>query len=451
MLHLLASALVSALLAPPVESGATAFVDVTVIPMDEPGARGHQTVVVEAGTITAMGPVDEVSVPEDATRIDGAGRCLVPGLADMHVHVPAGDGAEGTPSWRALSLLLANGVTTARGLAGHPSHPALRARLESGDVLGPTFVAAGPALHVNSVKSVEEAVAAVRAQKAAGYDLVKSHHVTDPAIYDAIQATAKDVGLPVAGHVADEIGLARAAAARQQIEHLDGFVRALLKDGAEAEPFGQFPPLDTLLRLDERKLAPLAEDLAQQQVWNTPTLALFEAVVDVATPTEALLARPELRYVAAAARAQWATQRDGEVAAGAFAAPYGEKFTAVRRSITKALASAGAPLLAGSDSPQHFLVAGFALHDELGALVRAGLTPWQALAAATANPARYLGRDVGAVEIGRRADLLLLDRNPLDDIAATRSIRGVMVRGRYLDRAALDALLEAVATSAGES
>lgn len=434
----------------PLAAGATAFVDVTVIPMDvsDPApSREHQTVLVDGGRIRAVGDTRDVVVPDGATRVDGSGLFLIPGLADMHFHMPPGDGADGTPSWRALSLLLANGVTTVRGLAGHPSHPALRDRIAAGEVLGPTFVCAGPALHDKSVASVDAAVAAVRAQKAAGFDLIKSHEIHDVAVYDAIQDTAREVGLPVSGHVTNQVGLDRAIAAHQQIEHLDSFVFALAKDGAALEPGGQFPSEEALDAADVEKLAPLARTMAREGIWNSPTLALFESVVDVETKTADLLARPELRYLAKGARQQWAAQRDAELQEG-FPAGFGPRFVALRRQIVKALADAGAPLLAGSDSPQHFLLPGFALHAEVEALARAGLTPTQALGAATANPARWLASDAGEIAIGKRADLVLLDRDPLANVAATRAIRGVMLRGRWVDRAALDAMLEQVAESA---
>ncbi len=453
-------ALVSAFVAPddtprpvkPLDSGVTAFVDVTVVTMEsaDSPALEHATVVVENGRITAIGAASDVKVPGGARRVDGAGKFLVPGLADMHFHMPPGDGAEGSQSWRALTLLLANGVTTVRGLAGHPSHPALREKIAAGEVLGPTFVAAGPMLHDKVAPTVEAAVAAVRAQKEAGFDLVKSHEIHDVAVYNAIQATAREVGLPVAGHVTNAIGLDRAIAAGEQIEHLDSFVFALAKDGAGLEPGGQFPTEEALDAVDLEKLAPLARVMAEKRIWNSPTLALFESVVDTTTTSEQFLARPEMRYLVKGARKQWAAQRDAELTQG-IPESFGSKFVALRREIVKALADAGAPLLAGSDSAQHFLLPGFALHDEIEALARAGLTPSQALEAATANPARWLKSDAGVLAVGKRADVLLIDTDPRADARATRAISGVMVRGRFFDRAALDAMLEQVAESAEKS
>ncbi len=197
-------------------------------------------------------------------------------------------------------------------------------------------------------------------------------------------------------------------------------------------------------------------------VWATPTLALFEMIADVKTPTAELVARPENKYILPKALTQWGMQRDHNRAEGPFAERgLGDWFTATRARMVKEMKEQGVPMMAGSDSPQFFLVTGFALHDELGALVRAGLTPLEALHAATAAPAEYLrglpgqgsgvgvAPDFGRVEVGLRGDLVLLGDDPTRDVSATRKIEGVVVRGKWLDRAALDGLLAEVVKSVG--
>lgn len=436
-----------------------AFTNVDVLPMDGGGALRDRTVLVEGDRIVAVGASGEVTLPPGTRTIDGCGRTLVPGLADMHVHLPPDDGAaEDGPARRLLAVMLANGVTTARSMAGNPAHLELRRRVEAGEVLGPSLVLAAPALHGGNTPDAEAAREAVRAARAAGYDLVKSHALEDPAVWAAVQDEAERQGLAVAGHVTNGVGLDRALAAGQQIEHLDGFVAALLPpDRPHANgPWGQIPPAAVLAEVDAARLPELARRVAASGAWNVPTLALFERVTDVETPVETLRAAPAMRYVSAAALDQWAAQRAGLAASGMLAG-VPEPFQRLRRQIVAALDAAGAPLMAGSDSPQAFLHVGFGLHEELAALVGAGLTPVEALAAATANPARYLrglprqgsgsGRaaDFGVVAPGSRADLVLLARSPEQDIAAARQIEGVLVRGRWLDRAALDAMLAAVA------
>jgi imidazolonepropionase-like amidohydrolase len=430
--------------------------NVHVVPVARDGVLRDHCVRIEDGRITAIAPG---LTPREGERVvDGRGRHLVPGFADMHLHLPPDPGPEGDHDGkgakRALHLLLAHGVTTVRGLAGHPAHPVLRDKVESGALLGPMLYVAGPALHVGSTKSPEQARSMVTAQRDAGFDLVKSHHLVDVAVYDAAQTAAREVGLPVAGHVATEIGLERAIAANQQIEHLDGFVAALIEDMTGLPPFGQFPPIEVLTRVDESRIAPLAERFAKARLPNTPTLALFEGICDVTTKTSDLAAREPMRYVSAKAREGWSKQRDGRLAGGFPDPEMGKRFVELRRKITAALGAAGAPLLVGSDCPQDFLVEGFATHSEMTALERAGLTPAQVLRAATLSAAEYLhalpnhgsahglAADFGAIEIGRRADLVLLRDDPLAATGNLASIDAVIVRGKLLDRTALDALLE---------
>jgi imidazolonepropionase-like amidohydrolase len=445
-------------------------------------ALAGQTVLVEGDRIVAVGPAGELEVPEGARVIDGRGRTLVPGLVDMHLHLPPdppdppdpSSAVEvGAGSRRTLSLLLAHGVTTARSLAGHPGHPEIRDRVARGELLGPTLYVAAPAIHVGNTQTAEAAREAVRKADADGYDLVKSHHLVDPEVWRAVQDEAAALGLPVSGHVSNSVGLERAMAAGMQIEHLDGFLAALLPDGPEAPDgsaaaelaaaWGQFPPPGVVDAIDRSKLPALAAAMAERGVWNTPTLSLFEKVTDVESDTAVYRDRPEMRWVPADVLDQWAGQRDQLVAAGVFG-HLGEPFRELRREIVAALHRAGAPLLAGSDTSQGFHLAGPALHEEIAALAAAGLPPAAALRAATEAPARYLSglpeegsatglpADFGRIEPGLRADLLLLSENPLEDVAATRAIEGVMLRGRWLDRAALDALLaklESPATAGG--
>lgn len=448
-------------------SDVTAFVDVTVVPMrGEPGEPGEetalpgQTVLVSGDRITAVGSADDVPVPAGARVIDGAGRTLIPGLVDMHAHLPQAPAADGDASWRTLRLLLAHGVTTARSLSGHPSHPEIRQRVAAGEVLGPTLYVAAPALHDGNTASPEAAREAVRQAESQAFDLIKSHHLTDPEVWAAVQEEARAQGLPVSGHVSHQVGLDRAIAAGQQIEHLDAFLAALLPPDSEAaataHAWAQVPPAAVLGAVDMDRLPALARQVAASGAWNGPTLALFEKLSDTDTSTEALRGAPEMRWVPAAALDQWSAQR-GQMA-GAFSGLDG--FVEMRREIVLALHRAGAPLLAGSDTTQLFHLAGPGLHDEIAAFRAAGLPAGAALRTATAAPADYLDglpdhgsatgepADFGRIAPGLRADLVLLGANPLDDISATRAIDGVMVRGRWLDRSALDDLLDEVEAAA---
>jgi imidazolonepropionase-like amidohydrolase len=446
------------------DSDVTAFVDVTVVPMT--GAPGDettqpgQTVLVAGDRITAVGPAGEVEIPAGARVIDGAGRTLIPGLVDMHAHLPPVPADKGDASWRTLRLLLAHGVTTARSLAGHPSHPEIRDRVAAGEILGPTLYVAAPALHDGNTATPGAAREAVRRAESQGFDLIKSHHLTNPEVWAAVQDEARAQELPVSGHVSHQVGLERALEAGQQIEHLDGYLAALLPPGSDeaatANQWGQVPPAPVLEAVDMDRLPSLARQVAASGAWNGPTLALFEKLADTETSTETLRTAPEMRWVPTAALDQWTGQR------GQMAAAFGglDGFVEMRREIVLALHRAGAPLLAGSDTTQLFHLAGPGLHEEIAAFRAAGLPAAAALRTATAAPADYLdaladhgsatGRaaDFGRIAPGLRADLVLLRGNPLEEIAATREIDGVMVRGRWLDRQELDGLLDEVEAAA---
>ncbi len=444
----------------------TLYRNVRVIPMHKPGVlEGHAVLVVD-GVISRVAPEAELTPdasPIGTRIIDGGGGWLIPGLADMHVHLPpydASNPATVEASKRACTLLLANGVTTARGMVGHPTQVELRRIVGRGELLGPTLYLAGPPIHAGIAKSPEEASALVRQHKELGFDLIKSHRVISPETFRAVQATAAEIGIPVAGHVDNEVGLDLALEFAIQMEHLDAIPAALLRAPEQAHSFGQFPPGPILKELDRARLPVLAKRIAERGLWCTPTLALFSMVVDRKEATAALMARPEMRYIVPAGVGQWAEQRNGMKFPADWGFDYGDRVTALRAEITRTLHEAGVGLLAGSDSPQAFLVTGFALHTELRSLVSAGLTPWEALRCATANPAAYLASlpgkgsatgiepNFGTIQPGSRADLVLLEANPLDDISNTSKIRGIMLRGKPYDRFTLDAMLRDVERSA---
>lgn len=443
--------MIAATAGPVAQSGSavTAIVDTSVIPMDAERVLPHQTVLVRDDRIAWVGPAASADIPTAATRIDGRGRFLLPGLADMHVHIAPGEGHASDAAGRVLRLLLAHGVTTVRSMIGHPAHLALRAGVENGTVFGPSIVAAGPPLWGRDVTTPDLARQTVAAQATAGYDFVKVITGFSPPVYDAVVAAAREARLPVAGHVSGDIDLARALAAGQQIEHLDAFLEALAADDAPVRrSASQLSPGAILDHLDATKIAGVVATVRQSGVYNSPTLALFARVASDET-ADALAARPDMRYVTPQALAAWREQITG-MRSDAPSADRRAAFVAIRRQLAKALHEGGAPLLAGSDSPQMFLVAGSALHDELAALVSAGLTPYAALRAATTTPAEYLGQrgEFGVVATGARADLVLLAANPLERIADISRIDGVMVRGRWIDAAARQRLLDEVAASA---
>lgn len=409
----------------------TAFVDVTVIPMDRERVVPNQTVVVRDGRIAAIGTVGAVRVPADAVRIDGTGKFLIPGIAEMHGHVFF---TQTMPEEVALTfpeLYVLSGVTLLRVMSGTPWQFQLREMIARGDLLGPTIYTASPSLNANSVNGADHAISLVKEHHAAGYDLLKIHPGLTRAEYEAVVTTAAELGIRVAGHVPEAVAVRRALEVRQGIDHLDGYYREAGTDDAV--------------------MAELAEITRRQGVYNAPTMDLWKTLLG-GQAADVLRQRSELRYMPPALVEQWTRQvesRRGQATPQQRA--QAEREIAARNRMLKALYDAGAKLILGSDSPQIFSVPGFSLVHELPAMVEAGVPEYGILEAATKNAAEYFDAldEFGTIEVGKRADLLLLDGNPLEDIGNVHRQAGVMVRGRWLDAEEIGRRLDAIATKNG--
>ena len=421
-----------------------AFVGVDVLPMDAERVLENQTVLVADGRIRDMGPRDALDPGQGTQVINGEGLYLMPGLAEMHAHVP---GVDADPDYRnrVLFLFVANGVTTMRGMLGEPAHLELRSAIAAGRVVGPRLYTSGTSFNGNSVTSPEQAVAMARAQKSAGYDFFKIHPGLTRAEFDALAAEAHTLRMPFAGHVSTEVGLKRVLEAGQaSIDHLDSYMQALAPGAAGDGGFFGF----ALTRSAKPGRIPeLARDTARARVWNVPTQTLIENFVLPEDPEE-LRRRAEIRYMPPAIVEQWASAKRQLVGGADYDPDAAVRFVELRRRLIRALHEAGAGLLLGSDAPQVFNVPGFSAHRELGLLVASGLTPDEALRAGTAAPARFFGaaQTFGTVARGLDADLVLLEANPLEDIDHASRIAGVMLRGRWLPRAELDEGLRRLAT-----
>lgn len=422
------------------DAASTAFVNVNIIPMTTETAIEGQTVVVENGLIVAIGDVESVPVPDDATVVDGTDRFLMPGLAEMHAHVPEA----GTDYLdRVFTLFVANGVTTVRGMLGRPSHLELRQQLLDGEVFGPRLITSGPSMNGNSVNGAADAERKVLAQHAAGYDFIKIHPGLSADEYAAIAATAAEAGIPFAGHVPVAVGVDGAlSAGTATIDHLDGYFVAMLPPNTD--PSGGYGGFFDVLLADQvvaEQIPQIAARTASAGTWNVPTESLIEHLVADVSVAE-LRGRPEMRFMPAETVERWVRAKEQQLSERGFDAAVGARAIELRRALILALHEAGAGLLLGSDAPQIFNVPGFSLHRELGFLVSAGLTPYAALRTGTVAAAEFLGTNTGTVAVDRNADLLLLDANPLLDIRNTRRIHGVMVRGDWYSSIVLDEKLE---------
>lgn len=408
-----------------------AFVDVNVLPMDRQHVLPHQTVLVQDTAILRVGPLKSVSVPEGALRIEGHGTAyLVPGLSDMHVHVSKPDD---------LALYVANGVTTVLHMGGDPVAAAgvISRGIESAAIASPRIFFAFK-LHGGgeglTVATPELARGAVQLAKANGYDFIKVYNELSPPVFAAIVDEAKKQGMAVVGHGVRSVGLPKALFEGQvMVAHAEEFLYTAFENKA-----------------DRTRIESVVADTRRSGAYVTTTLSTNEAITRQwgrPAQVEEYLRDPRAALMTPNVRADWvnASYARADKPASAKA----EDVLAFLGEFADALQAKGVPLLTGTDSPAvPGMYPGYSIHDELRALVKAGLSPFDALSAATRTPGEFIASTVpgaqrfGTVTKGLRADLVLVDKNPLASLETLKTPLGVMKAGRWFTRAQLAALLE---------
>lgn len=412
-------------------TGTVAFVDVTVLPMDEERSLTNHTVIVRGDRIVHVGPAATTAIPSDAVRIDGKGKYLLPGLGEMHGHNPA-PGSSDQLIADTYFLFLANGVTTVRGMLGWPGQLELRDRVQKGELLGPNLYLAGPSFSGQSTPTPAAAEQRVREQKAEGWDLLKVHPGVRRETYDAMAATARQVGIAFAGHIPTDVGILHAIARGQEtIDHLDGYIEHLQGDRGPLEP---------------NALAEVVKLTREARIAVVPTMILWETIIGAGDPA-ALNAFPELKYMPKAEVERWKTGYERRLASANFDAGRARRIAANRTVLLRALNEGGVTILFGTDAPQQYSVPGFSIHREFPAMEAAGMTRYQILHSATKAVGDYLrAKDTfGTVSRGARADLVLVNANPLDDLGNLSRRSGVMIRGRWLPEAEIQRGLAEIA------
>jgi Amidohydrolase family len=409
----------------PAQAPPLAITGVNVVDVVDGRIVPNSMVTISGQTITSV--TQNGAPPTGARVVDGQGKFLIPGLWDMHAHIQGNEKA-----W--LPLYVANGVTGIRDMGADLDFILdIREASSSGRTLGPRIVAAGPILDDAPgdwplrirVRNPDEGRAAVQLLKRRGVDLIKVHNFTPRDVFFAIVDEARRQQLPVAGHVPLKVTIQEGVdAGMVTIEHMseDGRVWKACSGGAQYRPDA---------------CRPFFEMLARRHVWQTPTLVALAELAVIGTPASAIspdqLAYANKRFLEFHAANQSFFLKRPEIVG------IMKNLAEVAKVVTRDMAAAGVGILAGCDA----MIAGFCVHDELSTMVAGGMTPAAALQTATVNPARYLGREMtlGTIAAGRLAGLVLLDANPLQDIANVRRIRAVFTAGRLLDRSALDQLL----------
>jgi imidazolonepropionase-like amidohydrolase len=430
-------------------SGDFAFLNVNVLPMDGSGDRvlERQVVMIENGEVSLIGAVDEFSVAEDVTSIDGEDYFLIPGLTEMHGHLP--DPRMSDQDIRNLLFLyVANGVTTVRGMQGNPSQFALRNAIERGRLLGPKLYLASVSMNGNSVTTPEEASQRAREYKVDGYDLIKTHEGMSLDAFNALAETASEVDIPFGGHVSDYVGLRHALASGQMsIDHLDNYVEALAPSDDRADEDRGLRGVGALLEsVDESRIPELVRATVESGAWVVPTMVLWEtAFFNERGSADVLSDRPEVRYMPPEVVDRWREAVDTRLASTDIET--NRRVASLRRNILAALHEGGANIALGTDSPQIFSVPGFAMYHEMALYAEVGMTPYEVLEIGTRRPAEYFDAadQFGTVAVGSRADLILLKANPADDIGSVRNRVGVMVNGRWIPADEIERRLREIA------
>ncbi len=417
-------------LAPGATERAVAFVGVSVLPMDSERVLEAQTVVVREGRIVALGPEASITIPLDAERIDARGRYLMPGLADFHVHVTSDE---------QLLSYLAHGVTSVFDLDGSPERLRLRERIAQGKQPGPTLYVSTPLTDGDPpvfgsavvLATPEQARQTALDSKRSGYNAIKVYNNLSPEVYAALSEAARQQGIPLVGHVPRKVGLEAVLQARQ----------ALLSHGDE------YFNVDA----DPARLPEAARATKEAGTVVVPNLARIASTQRMLADLEGVFADPEARFLHPDILRNWrGSNPTRRLNLAEFTAREQVKYPFVQQ-LTRSLAEAGVPLLLGTDSSQAGLFPGQSAHLELRELVKAGLSPYEALAAGTRNAGDFISQHVdpaarfGTVALGQRADLLLVEGNPLEGLEHLAQPLGVMVRGRWFPREQLQKLRERAA------
>lgn len=402
-----------------------------------------QNVLVRDGKIVQIG---RITTTDKITVIDATDKFLVPGYTEMHAHVRPSRVSNAERD-RLLFLYNAHGITTIRGMLGHPLHLTMREQLAKGEIAGPRLITSGPSFNRNSVISPEQAAGRTLAQFEKGYDFIKVHPGMSDAEFRAMADKANELGFDYSGHITAETGILNSVEIGQgTIEHLDGLFEELSrrsgnKDLSKAGFFG----IGLVDSVDQQHIVPLAQELARSSVYMVPTQSMMWGFISPEDPN-ITAEQPQYKLMTSSNMDNWKSTRRSIHNSPDYSKAAANTYMAIRLAFLKAYIGAGGKVLLGSDAPQMFNVPGDSLHDEMRWMRDAGMSAIDILRSTTIAPAKFFKRDkeFGSIQIGKSADLVLLSANPLADISNARKIAGVMTRGQWLSKADIDARLATI-------
>ncbi len=405
------------------------FENVHVIPMHEEIVLKNQRVIIKNGIISKIESALIKPTEQTDILIHANGKFLIPGLTEMHYHLENDVKDE-------FKLLIANGVTAVRNMAEYEGQDQIMIREQANnhDFLAPYYVTTGPYLKANDLQTEEEVVAVVKKHHDRGYDYLKIADDLPENIYIKLLKETSRYNIPVVGHGQRKLSLEHSLRMKS-IAHIEEFMYIF----------------NTEQKTDTTYLKQAAKMIKTSGVYVSPTLGVFEMISRYADNKKfAILKKSEqIKYRPKAYAAYCLSDSTHYRSNTWFTAPESllrlEKELQWQKDYTKILSNAKVPLIAGSDTYGLFLP-GFSLHRELELVSSAGLSPYETLKTTTINPARYLNRASvsGTITTGKLADLVLLHKNPLQNISNVRTIEGVMIRGKWLDRDALNTMLKEV-------
>jgi len=407
--------------------------NVNIISMQDSAVMKNYSIQVSEGKITAIGK----SLRRNGKTINGKGAYLLPGLSEMHSHIPTTDTGDFNYLQDIMWLYLANGVLTVRGMIGHPSHLVLKQKIETGEIIGPRIYAAGPSLNGNTVSSPESGRQMVKDQKSSGYDHLKIHPGLDMERFTAIANTAKEVKIKIGGHVPLAVGLVNTIKyGYNSNEHMDGYIEAMMPDDSYLDPSIAGPfSMNLTDHADLDQLPSLVRLTKDNNMYIAPTLTLFERYFGY-IPAGELRAEPEMKFLPKKLVDQWTEQKKKLEESGQLTEEIVKPYLEVRKKILMALHRADVPILMSSDSPQVFNVPGFSIHHEIRSMHDAGMSPFEILKSGTLNVATYFNEDdqFGKIAKGVSADFILIRGNPLEDLNNLKHIEGIMLKGNWIPK-----------------